>query len=167
MPKMMWWTRVFSTHLSRDVKVAKTGMHAYTLWKAKCVTVGRTERKRRPKSQGLTHSKEWSKHLVGLWRTQLEWSKLKWWVQLSPRLEKGTRGKRKKITGDLMPGSCPVMSGNPDEEAVGVLSLLAIQAGKVAAKTGNCPESSKPLHSLESTNSRVGKRLANATWVQR
>ena len=56
-------------------------------------------------------------------------------------------------------------SGNPDEEAVGVLSLLVIQARKVAAETGNCPESSKPFHSLESTNSRVGKRLANATWV--
>ena len=57
-----------------------------------------------------------------------------------------------------MPGSCPVTSGNPDEEAVGVLSLLVIQARKVAAETGNCPESSKPFHSLESTNSRVGIR---------
>lgn len=81
--------------------------------------------------------------------------------------ERDSGGKRKKVTGDLMPGSCPVTAGNPDEEAVGVLSLLVIQARKVAAKTGNCPESSKPSHSLESTHSRVGKRPANATWVQR
>lgn len=81
--------------------------------------------------------------------------------------ERDSGRKMKKVTGDLMPGSCPVTAGNPDEEAVGVLSLLVIQARKVAAKTGSCPESSKPSHSLGSTNSRVGKRLANATWVQR